>query len=272
MTERKHIEIVAATERDPARAAGLLIFTKATRLAMDGASLEEIINKCSDDPHWMYEELGYMAKTIRSSWEFLDITFSIRNVSRACAQQITRTRFTPIDGDLFGSYAMQSQRVTDMSEATWHNPFVGKEDPHDHEGEFNTYMRDAMGSYTAALVESREGNGDGMKLEDARGILPVNLHCNLIAKYNLRMLVDLVQARSSYRAQGEFNVIAREMREALVEMWPWAELFLRPKNELATEAYNDVILEVMMLNLTEKQAHPLRIALAKLNDIVQGGK
>jgi flavin-dependent thymidylate synthase len=271
MTERKHIEIVAATERDPARAAGLLIFTKHTRLAMDGASLEEIINKCSDDPDWMYEELGYMAKTIRSSWEFLDITFSMRDVSRACAQQITRTRFTPIDGDLFGSYAMQSQRVTDMSEATWHNPFRGRENKWDHEREFDSNMEVAMDAYRS-MTDGGSPAGSEMKLEDARGILPVNLHCNLIAKYNLRMLVDLIQARSSYRAQGEFNVLAREMREALIEMWPWAELFLRPKDELAAEAYSDVLRELDALGGDAKATHPLRIALAKLNDIVQGGK
>jgi flavin-dependent thymidylate synthase len=269
MTKRNHIEIVATTAKDPAEAAGLLIFTKATRLVMDGASLEGIVERCRREPEWMMAELEYMAKTIRSSWEFLDITFSIRDVSRACAQQITRTRFTPIDGDLFGSYAMQSQRVTDMSNATWHNP-------HYSEGQttagtladevlFDRKMQDGLQNY-------KELVGLGIKLEDARGVLPVNLHCNLIAKYNLRMLVDLIQARSSYRAQGEFNVIAREMREALVEMWPWVALFLRPKDELAAEAHGDVLREIEALGLSEKEAHPLRISLAKLNDIVQGGK
>jgi len=271
MTERKHIEIVATTAKDPAEAAGLLIFTKATRLAMDGASLDAIVQRCRDEPDWMMEELAYMAKTIRSSWEFLDVTFSIRNVSRACAQQITRTRYTPIDGDLFGSYAMQSQRVTDMSEATWHNPFDDDSfddllPPHEQECYiFDKFVERSMAGYKSMVAS-------GVKMEDARGLLPVNLHCNLIAKYNLRILVDLIQARSSYRAQGEFNTVAREMREALVEMWPWAELFLRPKDELASEAYADVLAELSKLGVDSKAVHPLKIALAKLNDILQGGK
>jgi flavin-dependent thymidylate synthase len=212
----------------------------------------------------MTKELDYMAKTIRSSWEFLDVTFTIRNVSRACAQQITRTRFTPIDGDLFGSYAMQSQRVTDMSAMGWHNPYETGDALHE---DFEVCMIEAMSKYSA-LVE------DGSKLEDARGVLPVNLHCNLIAKYNLRMLVDLVQKRESYRAQGEYNVIAREMREALVEMWPWAELFLRPKNELAKAAVEDLKASLRAgcneSNVGRAALHDIMIKLAKVDDILQG--
>jgi flavin-dependent thymidylate synthase len=264
----RHVTIVAASERDPIKAAALLIFTKSTRLSMNGSLLEEIEAKCQAEPDWMHNQLDYMSKTIRSSWEFLDITFSIRDVSRACAQQITRTRFTPIDGDLFGSYAMQSQRVTDMSEATWHNPMFGRGDI-EAEQDYDDKIMENISQYKVAVAE-------GMALEDARGLLPVNLHCNLIAKYNLRMLSDLVQARMSYRAQGEFNVLAVQMYEAVVEMWPWAEMFFRPKNELAAEAYADVLnqLDIMADNegLSGQDTHPLRIALAKLNDLVQGGK
>lgn len=264
---RKHVEIVAATFTDPVRAAALLIFTKSTRLEMSGSGLDDIEKKCKADPEWMMKELDYMSKTIRSSWEFLDVTFAIRDVSRACAQQITRTRFTPIDGDLFGSYAMQSQRVTDMSAMGWHNPFDHETDPEFFQ-EFEDFMASAVKGSYATLVEN------GAKLEDARGVLPVNLYCNLVAKYNLRMLVDLVQKRESYRAQGEFNVVAREMREALVEMWPWVELFLRPKKELAKAAVDDlrtaIRRNVSEANIGRSQLHDIMIKLAKVDDILQG--
>ena len=267
MTNRQHVQIVAATFKDPILAAALLIFTKSTRLEMTSGGFDEVVAKCQADPVWMNSELDYMSKTIRSSWEFLDVTFTIRNVSRACAQQITRTRFTPIDGDLFGSYAMQSQRVTDMTGMGWHNPMDPETNPNGYEA-FETAMQNAvLGSY-AGMVEA------GEKLEDARGVLPVNLHCNLIAKYNLRMLVDLVQKRESYRAQGEFNVVAREMREALVEMWPWVALFLRPKNEMAKAAVED-LKAALRKNVSEATIgraalHDIMIKLAKVDDILQG--
>lgn len=268
---RKHVEIVAATERDPVKAAALLIFTKHTRLAMDGQGLSTIEGRCREQPEWMMTELDYMSKTIRSSWEFLDITFSVRDVSRAFAQQMTRTRFTPIDGDLFGSYAMQSQRVTDMSAMGWTNPMEGLN--HTQAKYFDAVVNAVMSDYKHLSTPIEEG-GLGAKLEDARGILPINLHCNLIAKYNLRMLVDLVQARTSYRAQGEFNVVAAEMREALVEMWPWVHLFLRPKNDLAAAAMTDLKGSIQKhgSKLDRAELHEIMIHLAKLDDILQGGK
>lgn len=264
---RNHVEIVAATFKDPIEAAALLIFTKSTRLKMDAGGFASIVEKCKNDPDWMNSELDYMSKTIKSSWEFLDVTFSLRDVSRACAQQITRTRFTPIDGDLFGSYAMASQRVTDMTGMGWHNPMDPETNPNGYEA-FEVAMQNAvLGSY-AGMVEA------GEKLEDARGVLPVNLHCNLIAKYNLRMLVDLVQKRESYRAQGEFNTVAREMREALIEMWPWAAMFLRPKNEMAKAAVEDLkasLRENVSEDVIGRSAlHDIMIKLAKVDDILQG--
>ena len=70
-------------------AADLLIFTKATRLEMR-PELYDVIHGWSKQR--TMEELEYMAKTIRSSWEFVDLTFLVSGITRACAQQMTRTR------------------------------------------------------------------------------------------------------------------------------------------------------------------------------------
>jgi flavin-dependent thymidylate synthase len=192
-------------------AADLLIFTKQTRLEMDMGGLLSIT-------HWpeqkKLDELALMAATIRSSWEFVDVTFLIRKVSRACAQQITRTRT--------GSYAMQSQRVVDVSSSSVYNPM--KEQSH-----FELFADQATG----AIAEYAELVADGASREDARGILPMNIHCNLVAKYNLRAFADLVVARSSLRTQGEYADIIAQMRQAVIDVWPWAEIFFEPKNEKA---------------------------------------
>ena len=85
-------------------AADVMIFTKQTRLNLSSGLMSQIkawgVTKKE-------EELQYMAKTIKSSWEFVDVTFLLSGISRAVAQQITRTRNA--------SYAMQSMRVTDAS-------------------------------------------------------------------------------------------------------------------------------------------------------------
>src|SRR5258705_6882218 len=84
-------------------AARLLVYTKNTRL-QQGTETQAAIEAMS--PLEIITELDYMAKTIRSSWEFAEYTFEIKNVTRAFTHQLVRTRT--------GSYAQQAQRVVDM--------------------------------------------------------------------------------------------------------------------------------------------------------------
>lgn len=204
-------------------AARLLAFTKQTRLQMTPDGFEAFLRKPWSE---IEPEIAYMARTIPSSWEFVDCTFTIQNVTRAAAQQITRTRFTPMDGDIFGSYAMQSQRVTDMSEVTFDVPagiFEAKLGD-----EYSSVMRDSLAGY-AGLI------GDGADLQDARGVLPMNSHCNLVVKYNLRSLSEMFRKRESLRVQGEFVDIVRLMRAEIERVWPWSAPFFIPKDQVAIE-------------------------------------
>jgi thymidylate synthase (FAD) len=210
------VTIISATEFDEQKAAALLIFTKQTRLVMSPSGLQDMLNKVRNDWDWALSELDYMSKTIRSSWEFLDITFMIENVSRAAAQQITRTRLA--------SYAMQSMRVTDMSEVSFQKPDFGPNI--DAEEYYDSCLADSLNNYKGCLAER-------MSKEDARGVLPLATHCNLVAKYNLRTLVDLIHARTSPRVQGEYRDIAQQMRESLCGMYSWAHLFLRSQHDIA---------------------------------------
>ena len=247
MFKDPQVTILAATERDPIDAAALLIFSKHTRLNMSPEGLEAIRARVADDPEWMLSELSYMAKTIRSSWELLDVTFMIENVSRACAQQITRTRQA--------SYAMQSTRVSDVRGATFHRPADLKD-----EAQYKNALQASMDSYVG-LVDS------GEKLEDARGVLPMNIHCNLVAKYNLRTLADLLPARTSYRAQGEYNIVAAQMKAAVIQMWPWTELFFQPRAEIA----NSLLDELMAAIDNGATPHELKILASKAKDSINGG-
>lgn len=198
----------------------LLIFTKNTRLNMSASMMEEIRN-------WPEErkaaELDYMASTIKSSWEFVDVVFLIEGVTRATAQQITRTRNA--------SYAMQSQRVVDARDIPVTNPI-----PADKIIEHNLY-EDAI--WAAKSFYTRLAD-NGVPLEDARGVLPINTQCNLVAKYNLRALTDVVKARKSLRAQGEYASIARKMEEAVIEVWPWTAAFFKGDNDIAIAMLEEV--------------------------------
>lgn len=223
---------------DPMFAAKLLAYTKNTRLQMTPSGLADFMNK---DNAEIEKELEYMSNTIPSSWEFVEVIFSINRVSRACAQQITRTRTA--------SFAMQSQRVTDMSEVSWHVPHSVKKKEWYHQ-----MMGASVRNYSMAV-------NFGETLEDARGILPMNTHCNLIAKYNLRSLVDLLRARDSMRVQGEYQMIAKQMREAVINIWPWSKPFFVPKDDKAIKLIEEVA--------SELENKELKMQLAKAADLLK---
>lgn len=204
-------------------AADLLIFTKATRLNMTPGLFESIKAMSLDDKN---RELQYMATTIRSSWEFVDLTFLITGVTRACAQQMTRSRQA--------SYAMQSQRVTDLSDVEVTNPFL-------HQSEeariFAQAVADAAHAYKALMAL-------GVAPQDARGLLPLNTQCNLVAKYNLRSLVDLITARKSMRTQGEYAGIVHAMERAVLRVWPWTAPFFVSRQQHAVTTLERVAAEI----------------------------
>jgi flavin-dependent thymidylate synthase len=220
--------------------ARLLAYTKNTRLNMTPDGYERFRNMPLES---LLEEIRYMANTIPSSWEFVDVIFAINNVSRACAQQITRTRTA--------SFAMQSQRVTNMSEVTWHTPETVKD-----KDAYDIFIKQELDAYSYLVNVKNES------LEDARGVLPMNVHCNLVAKYNLRSLVDLLRARDSYRVQGEYRDIAQQMKERVLEAWPWAEPFFIPPQSKAIK-----LIEEVAANLPHEQ----KMQLAKAADLLKKG-
>lgn len=208
----------------------LLIFTKNTRLQMSAGAMNAV--------HFMNEEdkareIAAMARTIRSSWEFVDLVFLVEGTTRAIAQQMTRTRQA--------SYAMQSLRVVDASEIAITNPFETVDiNPFDDLDD-NAPRR---GLFGRAADRARSAYSDLIKYqsakEDARGILPMNTQTSLVCKYNLRAFVDLVSARESLRAQGEYGDIVRQMKALTLAQWPWSEPFFVHPQAAAIELLEEV--------------------------------
>ncbi len=183
-----------------------LIFTKNTRLNMNAASFRDIMDWSEQKK---MEELDYMAKTIPSSWEFVDYTFMIEGVSRAFTHQFVRNRQ--------GSYAQQSMRVTDMGGFRYHTgPGV------DSDAQKSMYA----GAMQTIGVRYNELVHQGVPIEDARGVLPTNILTNIVAKYNLRTMSDLARSRTGGRTQSEFRTVMGLMVDEILSVHPWAEKFL----------------------------------------------
>jgi thymidylate synthase (FAD) len=237
------ITFTGAQTKDPARyAAAVLAFTKQTRLNMSAALFDEVMRWPEER---LLAELQAIAATIPSSWEFVDYTFMIEGVTRAFTHQFVRTRT--------GSYAQQTMRTLDASGWTYSTgPTIeGSDERRD------VYDR-AMGQIAEAYSQLLSL---GAKEEDARGVLPTNIQTNIVAKFNLRTLSETFRKRSSSRVQGEYRQVVDLMRKAVLEVHPWADLFVGSNFDTIAMA-----LDAEINGLTDKPTAEDKMRLTKLLD------
>jgi flavin-dependent thymidylate synthase len=183
-------------------ALNLLLRTKGTRLSS------------ADDPATWSEEkkaehLSYMLNTIKSSWEFVSYTFMIEGVTRAFTHELVRHRH--------GSYAQQSQRVTDVRE----QPVIRPDtiDTLDEAVLWDAAVYESLAAYSE-LIDA------GVPIQDARGLLPTNMTTSIIAQFSLRSLHEMAKVRLCTRAAKEFQDAMRAMKVCVIEVHPWAEEFI----------------------------------------------
>ena len=207
--EVKLIDYTGAGATDPARyAANVLVFTKQTRLEMDAGLMSDIA-RWPDEK--IVEELRYMANTIPSSWEFVEYKFLINGVTRGFTHQFVRTRT--------GSYAQQTMRVLNVNGWTYGTGPTVNENSY-RKAEYDACMDGIANVYDKLIAM-------GAKIEDARGVLPTNIHTNIVAKFDLRTLADTARKRASSRTQGEYRDVMDAMLAEVKRVHPWAEMFFQ---------------------------------------------
>jgi thymidylate synthase (FAD) len=185
----------------------LLIFVKHTRRMDSSFSLQEIAQM---DKKEKQKELSYILKTISGPWEFIDYTFFIKGVTRAFTHQLVRHRIGT-------SFAQQSLRMGKKDDFNFLSTGKAVGDP---------MYEDAMKETYAVYRDLVEGKG--ISPQDARGILPTNILTNITMKINLRALNTMMNTRLCVRTAGEFQNVAKKIREKAVEIHPWTESVLLP--------------------------------------------
>jgi len=190
-------------------AKALLVFTKNARLGLEPGRFKDLVDKEDDI------DLSRVISSIKSSWEFVDYTFCITGVSRAFTHQLVRTRT--------GSYAQQSHAYVEMSEFDYvHASALTERDP--------SLLRWIQ--YTKDLYRHLLDRED-LNIEDARGILPTNVSTNIVAKFNLRTIAQLVKSRLGPRNTSEIRSVTELMIEEILKVHPWAKDFILPVNEVS---------------------------------------
>lgn len=223
------IEYTGSGHPDPADyAAGLLIFAKNTRLTMSPGALQEALEM---HPVQKRKQLEYIAQTIPSSWEFVDYTFLIEDVTRAFTHQFVRSRQF--------SFAQQTMRMLNMGDAEGWDYLTGPTIK-GYTAKENIY-HEALGIVKDAYNELINM---GASIEDARGVLPTNILTNIVGKCNMRTFVELVRKRSSSRVQGEYRDVLFQMQEQVRAVHPWIELFIERNFDVAA---NDLDAEIQTM-------------------------
>lgn len=220
------IDYTGAGASDPARyAANLLVFTKQTRLEMHPGLMADIE---SWPDSRIRAELEYMANTIPSSWEFIEYKFLINDVTRGFTHQFVRTRT--------GSYAQQTMRVLNVDGWTYGTGPTVQDDAQRRE-RYDACMKGVSEAYNELIAM-------GAKIEDARGVLPTNIHTNIVAKFDLRTLADTMRKRASSRTQGEYRAVMDAMKAEVLRVHPWAELFFNRTFDVAAAELESALMEM----------------------------
>jgi flavin-dependent thymidylate synthase len=207
---------------DPMWAAKKLVYIKSTRLERSKENRDRIFNELEGDE--LQSELDYIVNTIRSSWEFVHFNWDLTGASRACVDQILRTRH--------GSYAVQAMRVVDMGSFGYVTPPTVRGDP-----EALVIWDDHM-KETALVYQALQRRG--IPNQDCRGVIPMNAETNATIEWNLRTFVDIVGKRENLRAQGEYQDVVRELKRTVYEVMPWVKSFCEP-DRLKTPALIEIL-------------------------------
>lgn len=136
--------------------------------------------------------------------EYVNTVWVLKNVSRALQQQLTRYRVGT-------SFSIQSLRCQDVGN------FADNGAYHTPDGlsgnslwEFHESMIDAQHNYNCLIAK-------GASVEDARGILPLNVHSTITVAMNLRALAGIVSQRTCIHTQGEWKPIIKQMKQQVAE-------------------------------------------------------
>jgi len=201
-------------------AARLLAFSKNTHLQMNLGGFNSWLNVPLEV---VVSELEGMLTEIPRSWEFVDVTFSVNDITQVCAQRLIRTHPD--------HYEIQPQRLMDMSEVGF---LIPDSVPENLKMRYRLMINTSIDGYRV-LVK------DGVSLEDARGVLPMNAYCSLILKYSLYNLIGVIHPQP--KMKGEYQEVIKNMATEVLIVWPWLNNFLDQKPEIKSrhERESDLI-------------------------------
>jgi thymidylate synthase (FAD) len=135
--------------------------------------------------------------------EFINTVWKIDGASRAFQTQLIRTRTA--------AYSIQSLRIVDVgkfADAGLYSKSSKLKSKPLAEEKFDKTMKQLQEVY-ADLIKM------GCPVEDARGILPLNIHSPITMAINLRALYHMLELRFCENTQEEYREVAEQMKQEI---------------------------------------------------------
>jgi len=204
------------------------VVATAARLCYASASVDEVLEKASDETETreFLERLAALGH--ESPIEHVSFTFAIQGVSRALLAQITRHRIA--------SYSVRSQRYVSEKAFQYVTPPEIADVP-EAKALFEASMERARQDYVAlseilAKNRAKKLEAEGMEpkaaltqarkqsREDARFVLPGGCDTQMLVTMNARSLRNFFRQRCCNRAQWEIRAVAWEMLRQVQAVCP----------------------------------------------------
>lgn len=137
--------------------------------------------------------------------EFVKTDWILEGVSRAFQQQLTRTRQA--------GYSIQSLRIVDVGNFADEKRYFMSSKIRDNP-ELKKRYEDAMNieqTFYRGLIDA------GADIEDARGILPLNIYSTITMTIDLRALYHMLELRFCENTQEEYRLVAEAMKKEVGE-------------------------------------------------------
>lgn len=139
----------------------------------------------------------------RTALEYVDTMWVIKNCSRAFQQQLTRTRLA--------TYSIQSLRVVTRKGFAKNGCYTMPPSlTEDQKQFFHSAMLDIQDNYEYLISQ-------GVSSEDARGILPLNIHSDISFRINLSALYHMLNQRLCVNTQWEYRQVATQIKAQLYD-------------------------------------------------------
>ena len=189
-TKQPEVNLITWTH-EPVKAIALAVHAWTSDNFPD--SLEEI----SDDEAQVLAKKALKAFH-KTALEYVDTVWVIKNCSRAFQQQLTRTRLA--------SFSIQSMRVVTKAGFATAGHYTMPPHLNDEQKEiFHQSMLRIEREYDELIAS-------GAPVEDARSMLPLNIHSDISFRININALYHMLGQRLCVNTQWEYRQVAAQIK------------------------------------------------------------